>query len=126
MSRCYNSKNNRYNSYGQRGIKVCDEWKNSPQTFIEWAEKSDYREGLTLDRIDVNGNYEPNNCRWATTYEQAYNKQNTTLVEVDGEKLTAVDVYNLCGMSKSCFYRYSKRNIPFKDAIELWKAHTKK
>lgn len=63
-----------FKNYGGRGISVCDEWKNF-QSFYEWALKSGYTEGLTIDRIDVDGNYEESNCRWVTMQEQQKNKQ---------------------------------------------------
>ena len=62
-------------NYGGRGITVCDEWKNSFESFYEWAMSNGYREDLTIDRINVNGNYEPSNCRWATIAEQQANKR---------------------------------------------------
>lgn len=78
--RCYNKKNKRYESYGGKGIIVCDRWKNSFENFLE--DMGERPEGMTLDRIDVNGNYEPNNCRWVDATTQAYNiglrKDNTS------------------------------------------------
>ena len=68
-SRCYKESNNRYNRYGGRGITVCNEWKNDFQAFYDWAIANGYNDELTIDRIDVNGNYEPSNCQWLTTSE---------------------------------------------------------
>ena len=74
-ARCNNLNNKRYSSYGGRGITVCDEWRESFQAFYDWAMINGYREGLSIDRIDNDGNYEPSNCRWATASEQQKNKR---------------------------------------------------
>ena len=74
--RCENPKNHDYKWYGARGIRVCDDW--SMENFLnfeEWALTNGYQPGLTLDRIDVNGNYEPGNCRWITIQEQQRNRR---------------------------------------------------
>lgn len=73
--RCNNPKNKNYEKYGGRGIKICTEWLNDPKKFFDWAIKNGYKEGLSIDRIDVNGNYEPDNCRWADSETQCLNQR---------------------------------------------------
>lgn len=69
--RCFNSKSWAYHRYGGRGIKVCDEWKNSFEGFREWSLGHGYKEGLSIDRVDVDGHYEPSNCEWVTREENS-------------------------------------------------------
>lgn len=75
MSRCYRQKDVHYHAYGERGIEVCEEWRNDSQTFISWALSNGYRDDLTIERINVNGNYEPLNCTWIPMKDQYKNKQ---------------------------------------------------
>lgn len=75
--RCFNPKNHKYRIYGERGITVCDEWKNDFRAFYEFVSKLPHfgEKGYSIDRIDVNGNYEPGNVRWATAKEQQLNRR---------------------------------------------------
>ena len=86
-SRCYNHNNKGYKHYGGRNIIVCDEWLDKEkgfENFYKWANNNGYEENLTLDRINVDGNYEPSNCRWANVYEQMNNRTNTIKLEYKG------------------------------------------
>lgn len=73
--RCYDPKHKSYPDYGGRGITVCAEWLNDPLAFHSWAITHGYSDDLSIDRINVDGNYEPSNCRWATTKEQRANRR---------------------------------------------------
>ena len=74
--RCYNPNNDDFKDYGARGISICKEWLSGFENFYNWAITNGYNKDLSIDRIDVNGNYEPSNCRWATPTTQARNKRN--------------------------------------------------
>ena len=84
--RCYNPNCKRYKDYGGRGIKICEEWYNSSDAFVEWSLNNGYSDDLTIDRIDVNGDYSPENCKWSTYIEQCNNTRNTIYVEYKGIK----------------------------------------
>lgn len=74
-NRCYNPNNASYKDYGGRGISVCYEWQESFENFFMWAMTHGYKEGLEIDRIDVNGHYEPENCKWSNDSEQSFNQR---------------------------------------------------
>ena len=82
--RCYYRKNIGYKNYGARGIRVCDEWKNDFMAFYEWSINNGYNDKLTIERIDVNGNYCPKNCKWITHLEQQSNKTNNKYIKYKG------------------------------------------
>lgn len=89
-ARCGNKKNPNYKDYGGRGITVCDEWSEYT-AFKNWALKNGYNPSLTIDRIDVNGNYCPENCRWATQKEQCRNTRFNHLLTYNGETKTLAE-----------------------------------
>lgn len=104
--RCYNPEEKFYKDYGGRGIKVCDEWmdkKEGHSNFQKWAVENGWEEGRSIDRIDVNGNYEPNNCRWATPEEQANNRRNNNYVTINGVTKTTSEWARQIGISQNAF-----------------------
>jgi hypothetical protein len=109
--RCLNSNIDDYKSYGGRGIKICDVWLNDFMVFYDWAIKSGYSEKLTLDRIDVNGNYEPSNCRWATRSQQNNNKRDNVLIEINGETKTITQWSKLKGISRTEIRRRLEKGL---------------
>jgi hypothetical protein len=98
-SRCYNPKNISYRNYGGRGISVCNEWRGSFEKFMDWSFYHGYNEALTIDRIDFNGNYSPQNCKWATKIEQANNKRNNHVINIDGEEKTISEWARIYGIN---------------------------
>lgn len=104
--RCYNKKNIMYHRYGGRDIRVCDYWLESFENFLEWAKK-DYKEGLSLERIDTNGNYEPSNCKWIPFIEQSKNRDKNNLTRSMGKEVLQMDllthkVINIFSKCKVC------------------------
>lgn len=107
--RCNNNKNQFYKNYGGRGIKVCDEWTTDFMNFYNWAMENGYKEELTIDRINVDGNYEPNNCRWATWKLQANNKRTSRKITIYGKTKTAYEFEKQYGISAHVLIdRYDK------------------
>lgn len=88
LRRCYKEYDPAYKNYGGRGITMCDEWRNSFVAFSEWAYSHGYSDDLSIDRIDNNKGYSPDNCRWATTYEQANNTRKNRVYTMNGETKT--------------------------------------
>lgn len=88
--RCTNKNNTRYDQYGGRGITVCEEWMDF-KVFAKWARKNGYEDNLSIDRIDVDGNYQPSNCKWSTDTEQQRNKRNSRYIIINGTKKTVAE-----------------------------------
>lgn len=99
--RCNNPHNKSYPRYGGRGIGVCKEWSESFASFMAWAKANDYREGLTIDRINPDGNYEPSNCRWVTTAQQNRNYSRNHFITYQGETKCLVDWADEFGINRA-------------------------
>lgn len=102
-NRCYKEREEGYKWYGARGISVCDEWlgEDGFQNFYNWSMSHGYRDDLSIDRIDVNGNYEPSNCRWATRKEQGNNTRKNKYITYNGETHTMSEWSDILGINYS-------------------------
>lgn len=122
--RCYDKNLEHYPCYGGRGIKVCDEWlgEDGFQHFYDWAMTNGYEDGLTLDRIDVNGDYCPENCKWATWVEQANNKRNSHFIEYNGERHTYAQWERINGLKQGTISSRIRNWWSIEEALEsqLW------
>lgn len=97
-ARCYRKSNHKYPIYGGRGIKICDEWLKDFGEFYDWAISHGYREDLTIDRIDNDGDYEPGNCRWVTNKVQSMNRRSNRYLEFDGQRKTIEEWSEITGL----------------------------
>ena len=96
-NRCNNPNHHAYKDYGGRGIKICDEWQNDFISFYTWAINNGYKEKLTIDRKNNNGNYEPNNCRWTTMKIQCQNRRFYDKSGTNNPRAKKVSKYTLTG-----------------------------
>lgn len=117
--RCLDANSQSYPRYGGKGTTVCEEWKDSFQVFYDWAMKSGYRKGLSIDRIDNTGNYEPSNCRWADIYIQANNMSSNKILEVFGDRDTLANLVKKYGKAS-----YSVINYRLERGWEIERAFT--
>lgn len=105
VRRCHNQNHRAFAGYGGRGITVCAEWRDYCG-FKAWADKSGYTEGLTIDRIDNDGSYSPDNCRWATRKQQQNNRRCCVYIEHDGKRLTLTQWSELLGVPRHTVRRH--------------------
>lgn len=120
LTRCYNQNSKKYKDYGERGIAVCDEWLHDRRNFYEWAINNGYKDTLTIDRINVNGNYEPSNCRWATAKQQANNKRTCRYITINGKTNTFKEWCNINNIPyKTAQYRVYKAKWSDVDAVTI-------
>ena len=116
--RCTDKNAKDYKWYGGRGIRVCREWDEDFISFYEWAKSSNYVDGLTIDRIDSDGDYCPENCRWATVKEQCNNRTNNKTYTLDGETHTIAEWSEITGIPYSTLYMRLYNGWCFEDAIQ--------
>ena len=105
--RCENPNRSNYERYGGRGISVCAEWHKA-KNFIKWALENGYKKGLQLDRIDNNGNYCPDNCRWVTVKQNSRNRRNTVLLTINGETKSVAEWCEIIEVSPYTVYWWVK------------------
>ena len=98
--RCYDKKSKSYKDYGERGIAVCKEWKDDFPGFLKWSLENGYEEGLTIDRIDNDKGYCPDNCRWVNRTVQNRNRRCNHYIEIDGETKTLVEWSLISGLKR--------------------------
>ena len=122
--RCYYHKATSYKRYGAKGITMCDEWLKDFMSFYNWSMENGYSDELTIDRIDGNGNYEPQNCRWTTYKEQANNTSTNVIIELNGVKHSLAEWSDITGLNQSTIIQRRRRGWsdiksittpPFKD-----------
>ena len=114
--RCTTPSQNRYKNYGGKGIKVCSEWDDY-SVFKEWALNNGYSDELSIDRIDVNGDYCPENCRWATVKQQNNNRRSNHYLIIDGIKKTATEWSEISGIKPATIIARHNRGWSDKDAV---------
>jgi hypothetical protein len=116
IDRCCNINSNNYSIYGAKGISVCERWRSSFENFLE--DMGERPPGTSIDRIDVLGNYEPGNCRWANAKTQARNRTNNTRYEHDGKNLTLAEWSEITGIKADTINRRIKKlGWPIKEAL---------
>jgi hypothetical protein len=143
--RCNNPKNDNYHNYGGRGITICENWENHFDNFYNWSISNGYEDNLSIERIDVNGNYCPQNCKWATIKEQNNNTRRSILITYNGETktlkewscclnlsygtiysrykngYTVEEIFNIPVRPKKLFIEYENKVYPFVELAKTYK-----
>lgn len=128
IRRCTDSTRHNYHRYGGRGIKVCEQWENSFYRFWEWSLKNKFNLGLSIDRINSNDHYCPNNCRWVPVKVQANNTSTNVFIEHNGERLTYAQWEERLGGCKGLVWNRIKMGWSEVDAVttpikKKWSRH---
>ena len=107
--RCYNPNDKSYRWYGERGIRICKDWLENPKSFEDWALTNGYADNLTIDRIDEDKNYAPDNCQWVTMEDNAKYKSTTSVIEVNGIVHTGKDWAKILQLGPNTINTYVKK-----------------
>ena len=116
--RCYNTKDKSFKRYGEKGIRICQEWINNPKNFEEWSLCNGYDSNLTIDRIDCGGDYCPDNCRWVTLQDNARYKSTTIIIDVDGIKKSGKQWAQEIGINTNKINTY-RRKYGYENTVEF-------
>lgn len=116
INRCENPNSKSYCDYGEKGVSVCKEWHDS-KNFIDWALSHGYEEGLEIDRIDTNGDYCPENCRWITRLENANNKTNNRIILHNGEEKTLAEWARYYGLNYKSLHKKISLGYSFEEIV---------
>ena len=123
--RCSNPRAISYKNYGAKGVVVCDEWERNFETFYKWAMSNGYEEHLTIDRINSNGNYCPENCRWATPEEQQHNTSYNRVYSYKGVTRDVTQWAEVMGVSRNMLYKRLNRGWTIEKALTIKNKRTK-
>lgn len=116
-NRCYNSKQSNFRYYGARGIAICDEWREDFCAFYSWAIKHGYKDNLSLDRININDGYYPQNCRWVTVGEQSLNRSNNHLIQYNDKTQSIKEWSGETGIAYDCLFYRLEHGWTVRDAL---------
>lgn len=122
--RCTDKHRMNYADYGGRGIKVCEEWASSFETFMVWANENGYDDSLTIDRVDCDGSYSPENCRWATSKMQNNNTRRNVRITYDNQTHTIAEWADLLNIKYDTLYKRISQGWPYERAFSKI-AHTR-
>lgn len=117
-ARCYNKNTVAYKDYGGRGIEMCDEWKHDYDAFRKWALENGYRDDASIDRVDNDLGYSPENCEWVTGVAQANNRRSNRVYTVDGETHNLTEWAHIKGINPKTLFNRVYTGVPFDEAIK--------
>jgi hypothetical protein len=117
LKRCYNKNAVNYERYGGRGIKICDEWRDDFIAFQRWALSHGYSDSLSIDRINPNDSYCPENCRWADATIQNRNRRNSVMIIFQGEKKSMAEWADILGIKRTTLARRIRTGMAIEKAL---------